>query len=103
VKKYCKLPVLGARLNAQSPPDAVQKFFKAYLEARLKAEPEFATGTGHYENADRWNDWSKARRGRRRASAEETLRELDKFSLATLPDGERAFSRGAAGGRYRDT
>ena len=103
VRKYCQWPVLailameltvlGARLNAQSPHDAVQKFFKDYFAAKLEAEPEFATGTGHYENADRWNDWSKAGRERRLGSAQETLRELDKFSLPTLPREDQLSAR----------
>ena len=45
--------VLGARLDAQSPHDAIQKFFKDYFEAKLNEEPEFATGTGHFENTGR--------------------------------------------------
>ena len=45
--------VLGARLDAQSPHDAIQKYFKDYFEAMLNEEPEFATSTGHFENADK--------------------------------------------------
>jgi len=78
---------------AQTPHDAIQKYFKNYFEAKLNAEPEFATGTGHYENADRWNDWSKEGRERRRASAEETLRGLDKFSLTNLPEEDQLSAR----------
>ena len=79
-----ELVVLSSSVRAQTPHDALQSFFKDYFENRLKDEPEFATFTGHYENADKWNDWSKAGREHRRASAEETLRGLDKFSLADL-------------------
>lgn len=79
--------------QTQSPHDAIQKFFKDYFDSRLKDEPEFATGTGHYENADRWNDSSKAGRERRRASTEETLRELDKFSVAGLPAEDQVSAR----------
>jgi len=103
VKRHCKLPVLGvlltaltvpcAPLEAQSPHDTIQEFFKAYFEAKLKREPEFATFTGHFENADQWNDWSKAGRDRRRASAEDTLRDLDKFSLTALPDEDQLSAR----------
>jgi uncharacterized protein (DUF885 family) len=78
---------------AQKPHDAIQKYFKDYFDARLQAEPEFATGTGHYENADQWNDWSKAGREKRRASTEETLRSLDKFQLASLPDEDQLSAR----------
>ena len=87
------LAAFGARVNAQSPHDTIQKFFKDYFEAKLNDEPEFATGTGHFENADKWNDWSKAGRERRRVSAEDSLRELDKFSLATLPDEDQLSAR----------
>jgi len=87
------LAAFGARLNAQSPHDTIQKFFKDYFEAKLNDEPEFATGTGHFENADKWNDWSKAGRERRRVSSEDSLRELDKFSLATLPDEDQLSAR----------
>jgi len=85
--------VLGARLDAQSPHDAIQKFFKDYFEAKLNEEPEFATNTGHFENADKWNDWSKAGRDRRRVSAEDTLGELDKFSLTALPEEDQLSAR----------
>lgn len=79
--------------QTQSPHDAIQKFFKDYFDARLKDEPEFATGTGHYENADRWSDWSKAGRERRRASTDENLRELETFSLTTLPEEDQVSAR----------
>jgi len=82
-----------AQVNAQSPHDTIQKFFKDYFEAKLNDEPEFATNTGHFENADKWNDWSKAGRDKRRVSTEETLRDLDKFSLTTLPDEDQLSTR----------
>lgn len=88
-----ELAVLLPALRAQTPHDAVQKFFKDYFEAKLSDEPEFATGAGHYENADRWTDWSKAGRGRRRARMEETLRGLDKFPLANLPEEDQLSAR----------
>ena len=82
-------------VRAQTPAahDAIQKYFKEYFDAKLKDEPEFATGTGHYENADRWTDWSKAGREHRRANAEETLRGLDKFSLPGLPEEDQLSAR----------
>ena len=103
VNRDCKLPILAAllialtvssaRLNAQSPHEAIQKFFKDYFEAKLNEEPEFATVTGHFENADKWNDWSKAGRDQRRVSREDTLRDLDKFSLTALPDEDQLSAR----------
>ena len=103
MNRDCKLPILAAllialtvsctRLNAQSPHEAIQKFFKDYFEAKLNEEPEFATVTGHFENADKWNDWSKAGRDRRRVSREDTLRDLDKFPLTALPDEDQLSAR----------
>jgi uncharacterized protein (DUF885 family) len=83
----------STRVLAQSSHDEIQKFFKQYFDARLQDEPEFATGTGHYENANQWTDVSKAARDRRRASEEETLRGLDKFQLASLPDEDQLSAR----------
>lgn len=88
-----ELIVLCAPLGAQTPHETAQKFFKDYFEAKLNEEPEFATGTGHYENADRWNDWSKAGRERRRTSTEETLRALDKLPMDTLPEEDQLSAR----------
>jgi len=103
VKKRCRLSTLvfavmgglvfPAALPAETPHEAIQKYFKDYFDARIKDEPEFATGTGHYENANRWNDWSKAGREHRRANAEETLRGLDKFQLASLPEEDQLSAR----------
>lgn len=81
------------RIQAQTPHDQVQKFFKDYFDARLKEQPEFATFSGHYENADKWNDWSKAARDRRRAGTEQTLRDLGKFQLPTLPEEDQLSAR----------
>ena len=87
------LLAVPAFLRAQTPHDAIQKYFKDYFDARLRDDPEFATNAGHYENADKWNDWSKAGRERRRASDEETLRGLDKFPLASLSEEDQLSAR----------
>lgn len=88
-----ELIVFSAAVNAQTPHGALQEVFKDYFENKLKDEPEFATFTGHYENADKWNDGSKAGRDRRRASTEETLRGVDKFSLVSLPEEDQLSAR----------
>ena len=102
MKTHCTVRILlplaialtaSALTNAQSPHDTLENFFKSYFEAKLNDEPEFATVTGHFENADRWNDWSKAGRDHRRVSAQNTLRELDKFSLTSLPDEDQLSAR----------
>lgn len=79
--------------STQTSHDAIQEYFKDYFDARLQDEPEFATGTGHYENADKWNDWSKAGRDRRRARTEVTLRGLDKFPLEKLAPQDQVSAR----------
>ena len=62
---FAPMVILLGLIPAQSvgqTSDAAQKIFKHYFETKLQDEPEFATTTGHYENADKWNDWSKAGR-----------------------------------------
>ncbi len=79
---FAPMVILLGLIPAQSvgqTSDAAQKIFKHYFETKLQDEPEFATTTGHYENADKWNDWSKAGRELRRKHAEETLSELGKL------------------------
>ena len=88
-----ELTFLLPTLSAQTSHDAIQKFFTDYFEARLKDEPEFATFTGHFENADRWNDWSKVGREHRHASTGETLRALERFSLASLTEEDQLSAR----------
>jgi uncharacterized protein (DUF885 family) len=79
---FAPMVILLGLIPAQSvgqTSDAAQKLFKHYFETKLQDEPEFATTTGHYENADKWNDWSKAGRELRRKHAEETLGDLEKL------------------------
>lgn len=90
VLQFC---IRRSAVVAQTPHEAIQKFFKDYFDTRLKEEPEFATSTGHYENADKWNDWSKAGREHRRARSEQTLRDLDQFKLETLPAEDQLSAR----------
>jgi uncharacterized protein (DUF885 family) len=73
--------------------DEVQKFFQSYFETRLRDSPEFATDTGHHENADKWSDWSKFGRELRRRHAEEALSAADKFSTDGLPDSDQVSLR----------
>jgi uncharacterized protein (DUF885 family) len=82
------LGLFPARSAGQTPHEAIQKIFQHYFDTRLQDEPEFATAAGHYENADKWSDWSKAGRELRRRHAEETLSELEKFPAAGLTDAD---------------
>jgi uncharacterized protein (DUF885 family) len=88
-----QLCLFPSAIAAQTPSDAIQKFFKDYFDNRLKDEPEFATFTGHYENADKWNDWSKSGRQHRRATTEQTLHGVDQFKLETLPEEDQVSAR----------
>jgi uncharacterized protein (DUF885 family) len=81
------------RAAAQTSHEAIQTIFQHYFATKLQDEPEFATTTGHYENADKWNDWSKAGRELRRKHAEETLRELEKSLTTGLPDADNVSAR----------
>ena len=62
-------------LLAQGPTSA--DFFKDTFDAMLRADPEFATGTGHHEFDDRWTDWSKAARDSRRQFFASRLEQLN--------------------------
>lgn len=70
--------------GAQSQHEALQRAFQQYFETKLADEPEFATQSGRYENADKWNDWSKAGRDQRRAHMEAALHESERFPLDGL-------------------
>ena len=88
---FAPMVILLGLIPAQSvgqTSDAAQKIFKHYFETKLQDEPEFATTTGHYENADKWNDWSKAGRELRRKHAEETLSELGKLPAQEILGGD---------------
>ena len=88
---FAPMVILLGLIPAQSvgqTPDAAQNIFKHYFETKLQDEPEFATTTGHYENADKWNDWSKAGRELRRKHAEETLSELGKLPAQEISGGD---------------
>jgi len=88
---FAPMVILLGLISAQSAgqtSDAAQKIFKHYFETKLQDEPEFATTTGHYENADKWNDWSKAGRELRRKHAEETLSELGKLPAQEISGGD---------------
>ena len=74
-------------------PQDVQALFRNYFETKLVDEPEFATNTGHYENSDKWDDWSKAGRELRKKHAEETLAELKKISVEGLPEADSVSVR----------
>jgi uncharacterized protein (DUF885 family) len=82
------LGLFPAQSVGQTAHEAIQKVFQHYFDVRLQDEPEFATAAGHYENADKWSDWSKAGRELRRRHAEETLSELEKFPAAGLTDSD---------------
>ena len=68
-------------LLAQEPRSA--DFFKDTFDAMLRADPEFATSTGHHEFDDRWTDWSKAARDSRRQFFASRLEQLKRFAPMT--------------------
>ena len=78
------LAMWPARVAVQASYDDVQVLFRHYFETKLADDPEFATTTGHYENSDRWDDWSKMGRDARKKHEEETLAELKKISVEGL-------------------
>src|SRR4051794_33143492 len=79
------LACLAQFANGQAPPKSGNTFFKDTFEQMLRDNPEYATGVGRHEYDDRWTDWSKAGRDRRRSFFEERL-----ARLATEPVGDSA-------------
>ena len=69
-------------LSAQSSSADISKFFAAYFEERLRDSPEFATNVGRHEYDDRWSDFSKAGRDKRREHMEKALATVEKFAAA---------------------
>lgn len=78
---------------ALAPAQSIQDFFRQAFEERLRDEPEFATGVGHHEYDDRWNDWSKAGRDQRRAHMQQRQQRLNFFSLSSLSPQDRLSAR----------
>jgi uncharacterized protein (DUF885 family) len=86
------LGLLPAQMLGQTS-DAAQKVFQHYFETKLRDEPEFATTTGHYENANEWNDWSRAGRQLRRKHAEQTLSDIEKLPANGISDSDELSVR----------
>jgi len=76
-----------------APAQTIQDFFRQAFAERLKDEPEFATGVGHHEYDDRWNDWSKAGRDLRLAHMRQRQERLNSFSLPSLSPQDRLSAR----------
>lgn len=88
---FLLLPVTLAA--AQPQPDALHKFFSQYFEEKLADDPEFATSIGRHDYDDRWTDWSKEGRERRRAHMSARLKELDQFPTTGLNDEDQLSLR----------
>ncbi len=76
---------LSQLASAQTSAKPANSFFKDTFEQMLRDNPEYATGVGRHEFDDRWTDWSKAGRDRRKAFFGERL-----ARLTAEPVGDRA-------------
>jgi uncharacterized protein (DUF885 family) len=81
----------SASASVQSSTPELTKFFADYFEERLRDSPEFATNVGRHEYDDRWTDYSKEGRDRRRAHLEQALATDERFfgQQATLSDQDQ--------------
>jgi len=70
--------------SAQAGSPELAKFFADYFEQSLRDSPEYATSIGRHEYDDRWSDFSKEGRARRREHLEQTLAQAEKFSGGQL-------------------
>ena len=80
------LAVSLTTLLAQGPTSA--DFFKDTFDEMLRANPTFATATGHHEFNDRWTDWSKAARDSRRQFFATRLAQLDTLRVGDSPQDQ---------------
>ncbi len=71
INAFC-IVALAPLAQGQPPAD----FFKDTFDQMLRDNPEYATGVGRHEFDDRWTDWSKAGRDRRRQFFEQRLAQL---------------------------
>ncbi len=74
------LLICAALLPAQS----VDSFFKDTFEQMLRDDPQFATGVGRHDYDDRWTDWSKSARDRRRHFFEQRRQQAKNFPTRGL-------------------
>jgi len=87
------LGIAPCSLFAQSATSPIQTFFQQAFEQHLRDEPEFATNVGRHEYDDRWTDFSKAGRDRRRAHLQQELQTLATFPVAGLSPQDRLSAR----------
>ena len=66
----------------------LRQTFATYWQWRLADRPELATSVGRSEHNDRWTDWSKGARERRRAAGQEFLQQVIYVSPGNLTLGE---------------
>jgi hypothetical protein len=59
-------------------------WFKNTFEQMLRDDPEYATSTGRHEYDDRWTDWSKGARDKRRRFFEQRLSQVSSVMDDTL-------------------
>ena len=62
----------------------LRQTFATYWQWRLADRPELATSVGRSEHNDRWTDWSKSARERRRAARQEFLQQVIYVSPGNL-------------------
>ena len=62
----------------------LRQTFANYWQWRLADRPELATSVGRSEHNDRWTDWSKSARERRRAARQEFLQQVIYVSPGNL-------------------
>jgi uncharacterized protein (DUF885 family) len=87
--------VVSAQQERTFPAPAVgvssaglRQTFANYWQWRLADRPELATSVGRSEHNDRWTDWSKSARERRRSARQEFLQQVIYVSPGNLTLGE---------------
>jgi uncharacterized protein (DUF885 family) len=81
MRSLAALSLLVLSSSAYAQPS----FLKDTFEQMLRDNPEYATSVGRHEYDDRWTDWSKAARDRRRQFFEQRLAQLDSAQTDGIP------------------
>ena len=83
----------GGPIHAVTNSDAVEAFFTASFEERLRDTPEFATSIGRHDYDDRWSDLSRGGRATMHDHLVARLRQIDALPSDGITDSERLSVR----------
>jgi len=91
--RFCFLLLSVSAVAVPAPTRSFAEFCRDAFEEILRESPEFAGDIGRHEYDDRWTDWSRTARDRRRAQTEKLISELQTYLQANLAGQDRITAR----------